>query len=125
VGGEWIVPIDMKRDNGNIYRLELWGQLRKSDLKTCEERLAGEIDRVGPVKLLFDLSGFEGWETRSDWNDLSFFVKHGDSIEQIAIVGDDKWKSQAMMFAGAGLRKAPVEYFPQGELTKARTWLSS
>jgi len=28
-------------------------------------------------------------------------------------------------FLGAGLRKAPVEYFPQGELTKARTWLSS
>jgi len=29
------------------------------------------------------------------------------------------------MFAGAGLRKASVEYFPESELTKARTWLSS
>lgn len=119
------MPIDMKREKDNIYLLEMWGQLRKSDLKTCEERLAGEINRVGPVKLLFNLTGFEGWEARSDWNDLSFYVKHGDSIQQIAIVGDDKWKSQAMMFAGAGLRKASVEYFPESELTQARTWLSS
>jgi len=119
------MPIDMQKEGENIYRLEIWGQLRKTELKKCEDQLAGEISRVGPVKLLFNLSGFEGWETRSDWNDLTFYVKHGDSIQQIAIVGDDKWKSQAMMFAGAGLRKAPVEFFPETALSQARTWLSS
>jgi hypothetical protein len=119
------MPIDLQKERDNIYRLEIWGQLRKAELKKCEEKLAGEISQVGPVKLLFNLAGFEGWETRSDWNDLTFFVKHGDSIQQIAIVGDDKWKNQAMMFAGAGLRKAPVEYFPEDALSTARTWLSS
>jgi len=119
------VPIDMKPEGKNVYLLEMWGQVKKAEFQKCEERLAGEIGRVGPVKLLFNLAGFEGWETRSDWNDLKFFIQHGDSIEQIAIVGDDKWKSQAMMFAGAGLRKAPVEYFPEDSLAKARTWLSA
>jgi len=119
------MPIDMKPEGKNVYLLEMWGQVKKSEFQKCEQRLAGEIGRVGPVKLLFNLTGFEGWETRSDWNDLKFFIQHGDSIEQIAIVGADKWKNQAMMFAGAGLRKAPVEYFPEAELTKARTWLSS
>ncbi len=120
-----IMPIDMKPDGKNTYLLEIWGQLKKAELKKCEERLAGEISRVGPVKLLFNLSDFQGWETRSDWNDLQFFIQHGDSIQQIAIVGNDKWKSQALMFAGAGLRKAPVEFFPEGAVAEARTWLSS
>jgi hypothetical protein len=84
----------MKPDGKNIYLLEIWGQLKKSELKKCEERLAGEISRVGPVKLLFNLSDFQGWETRSDWNDLQFFIQHGDSIQQIAIVGNDKWKAR-------------------------------
>lgn len=28
------------------------------------------------------------------------------------------------MFAAADLRRGPVEFFPEGELTKARAWLA-
>ena len=34
-----------------------------------------EMDRVGAVRLLFVLDGFEGWEPRDDWSDLSFYVE--------------------------------------------------
>ena len=86
-------------------------------------QLAAEIARIGPVRLLFLLQGFGGWEQGTEWNDLSFYVKHGDRIERIAIVGDERWQSEAMMFAAAGLRKAPVEFFPASDLERARAWL--
>jgi SpoIIAA-like len=118
------MPITLEHERDNVYRLEVRGILRKSDLDRCQDVLAGEIGRIGPVKLLFLLEGFEGWEPHADWNDLTFFVKHGDSIERIAIVGPERWRSPALMFAAADLRRAPVEFFPVDDAADARAWLS-
>ena len=71
------------------------------------------------------LDGFEGWDPRDDWRDLTFYVKHGAAIERIAIVGEERWRSEALMFAGADLRPAPVEFFAGDGLEPARAWLSA
>ena len=114
----------VQHERGNVYRLEIQGTLRKQDLERCQQWLIEEMDRVGPVRLLFLLEGFEGWAAQDDWRDLTFYVKHGDAIERIAIVGDERWRGEAMMFAGADLRKAPVEFFEVGSLSEARGWLA-
>jgi hypothetical protein len=119
------MPIRLEYEHGNIYRVELQGMLQQADFERCQERLAGEMQRTGPVKLLFVLEGFDGWDPRGRWNDLSFYVTHGDRIERIAIVGPERWRSHSMMFAGADLRRAPVEFFHENALADARTWLSS
>ena len=73
------------------------------------------------------LDGFEGWEPRDNWSDLTFDAKYSDCIDRIAIVGDERWRSEAPMFAGADLRRAPVEYFggSSREDGGARAWLSA
>ena len=114
----------VQHERGNVYRLEIQGTLRKQDLERCQQWLIEEMDRVGPVRLLFLLEGFEGWAAQDDWRDLTFYVKHGDAIERIAIVGDERWRGETMMFAGADLRKAPVEFFEVGSLSEARGWLA-
>lgn len=119
------MPIVMHHERDNIYRVEIRGTLRKRELDECQEALAGEMARSGPVKLLFMLLGFEGWEQQAAWNDLTFYVKYGDTIERIAIVGDERWRSQTLMFAGADLRKAPVEFFSENAAADARAWLSA
>lgn len=119
------MSIAMHNERGNVYRVEIRGILQKSDLERCEEQLAGEMTRVGPVRLLFVLTQFEGWEPRAVWNDLTFYVRRGDMIERIAIVGPERWRSESLMFAGADLRKAPVEYFTEEAAADARAWLSS
>jgi SpoIIAA-like len=117
--------VTMERERDNIYRVELQGTLRKTDFQRCQDQLKDEIGRVGPVRLLFTLRRFDGWERGQDWNDLSFFIQHGDNIERIAIVGPEQWRSQTLMFAGADLRRAPVEFFRDDAVHEARTWLSS
>src|SRR5262245_58513326 len=110
------MPMTMKHERDNVYRLELTGTLRKQDLDECQKHLADEMGRVGAVRLLFVLKGFIGWHAQSNWNDLSFYLKHGDRIERIAIVGPERWRNEALMFAGAELRKAPVEFFGEKAL---------
>ena len=120
------MPITVQHERANIYRLDVSGRLSKPEFDRCQESLAAEIRRIGRVRLLFVLSQFEGWDENPNWGDLSFYVTHGDSIDRIAIVGDDKWRSETLMFASADLRRAPVEFFSsQDALTEARTWLAA
>ena len=77
------------------------------------------------MRLLFVLADFEGWHPHDDWKDLTFYVTHGNQIERIAIVGDERWRSESLMFAGADLRTAPVEFFADDDLAGARAWLSA
>jgi SpoIIAA-like len=119
------MPIELHHERDNIFRIELRAKLRQAEFKGCQDQILHEVSRLGPVRLLFLLDGFEGWDSQDDWRDLSFFVRHGDSIARIAIVGDERWRDLALMFAAADLRKAPVEYFDERDLVKARSWLDA
>ena len=117
------LAVECERDN--VLRVDLRAKLRKVDLARCQQRLLAEMARIGPVRLLIVLDSFAGWDPDAPWNDLSCYVQNGDAIERIAIVGPDRWRRHMLMFAGADLRKAAVEYFPQEAAAEARAWLSS
>jgi hypothetical protein len=119
------MPASLRHESLNVFRLDIRGLLLKSELDACQRRLVEEFPRVGAVKLLVFLDDFEGWERGAAWNDLSFYAKHGNSIERIAIVGEERWRHVAMMFASADLRRAPVEFFREPHEAAARAWLSS
>ena len=118
------MPMTVQPDRDNIYRLELCGVLTTAELERCQGELLAEMDRIGLVKLLVVLEAFDGWEPGGRWNDLSFYIGHGDGIERIAIVGPERWRSETMMFAGADLRRAPVEFFTEDTVAEARAWLA-
>jgi hypothetical protein len=116
----------MQHEHANIYRWDVSGQLTKAEFDHCQASIAAEIERVGPVRLLFVLSQFEGWEKNPNWGDMSFYLAHGNSIDRIAIVADERWRTETLMFAAAGLRKAPVEFFCSlNALAEARGWLAA
>jgi hypothetical protein len=117
------VPITLNHERDNIYRLDIRGMLLKADFDLCQNALAAEIDRIGPVKLLIILDRFEGWERTAAWNDLTFYASHGGNIERIAIVGHERWRDHALMFAAVDLRSAPVQFFSLHMLPEARDWL--
>jgi hypothetical protein len=119
------MSISLHHERDNVFRVEMSGTLRKKEFESCETELAEQMRSTGPVRLLFVLKDFVGWENQAAWNDLTFYVKHGGQIERIAIVAEEQWRNQALLFAAAGLRRAPVEFFPQDNLAQARTWLSA
>ena len=108
---------------GSLKVLRITGLLKKSELDDVQ---ATVVDPLGPdshIKLLVTAEGFQGWERGADWGDLTFFSTYGDMIEKIAIVALPRWETDLMIFAAAGLRRAPVKFFPEGQLAQARAWL--
>jgi hypothetical protein len=119
------MPISLQNEGNHVFRLDLRGTLRQPELEQCQKRLIDDLQAGQAVRLLFVLNEFEGWEPDARWKDLSFYVRHGDSIERIAIVGPERWRSETLMFAGADLRRAPVVFFEEGALAEARAWLTA
>jgi hypothetical protein len=117
------VGITLQPEAGNVRVLRFTGLLRKAEVDTVQAAAAKQFEKLDTVKVLVVVENFEGWERGADWGDLSFFLKYGDRMEKIAIVGDPKWEEKLLMFAGAGFRKAPVKFFSSDKLTEARTWL--
>jgi hypothetical protein len=119
------MSIQLRSEDRDLYRVDIAGRLRGDEFAACQRELAKEIGYGRTVRLLIVLQAFEGWDGAETWSDLSFFVKYGNAIDRIAIVGDDVWRGAALMFAGADLRKGDVEYFEQHRLAAARAWLST
>jgi hypothetical protein len=119
------MPAELTHERDTIYRIDISGVLRHQELAECEQAMVAEIARVGAVRLLVVLVDFQGWATGTDWNDLSFYARYGDKIDRIALVGPEKWRTEALMFASADLRRAPVQYFTDADRSAAETWVAS
>ena len=119
-----LMAATIRPDGANCYRVDVTGLVSRSELEKVQAAAAQEIARVGKVRLLFVLDQFKGWQKGQGWGDMDFYEKHGQDIERIAIVGEEKWRDDALMFALADLRKAPTRYFLPAEFEQARTWLA-
>ena len=121
------MPTTFTLEDDGTRVLEIRGLLRKAELDRAQQQLLEHMTAEGirTVRLLVRLAAFEGWETDPLWNDLSFYIVHGDALERIAIVGDDRWRGEALMFAAADLRKGPVEFFTPDLEAEARAWLGA
>jgi hypothetical protein len=116
------MPFAFRHEHGDTYRLDLSGRLLNADAARCEAELSQALSAAGSIRLLCVLERFDGWDAGG--GSMNFYVKHGDAITRIAIVGDERWRGEAMMFALADLRRAPVKFFSAAELPQARHWLS-
>jgi SpoIIAA-like len=117
------MPVQIQYQTNDICVLRISGILKRSEFGAEEKALARHIDTGLKPCLLVILENFEGWEGGANWNDLDFYISHGRKISKIAIVAERRWEPLALAFAGAGVRRTPVKFFPPNELEQARSWL--
>ena len=119
------MPAEIDYESDDVCVLRVSGIWKRSDFAEAQKEVAQKIDAGAQPRVLAILENFEGWERGADWNDLDFLVSHSDQIAKVAIVAEPQWEVQALAFAGAGVRKAPVQFFPPDQLAQARTWITS
>jgi hypothetical protein len=116
------MSMEMRVEGQGLLVARIHGILRRSELDEGQGAAAKMIRQVGKISALILLEGFQGWERRDEWSDMSFLFEHDNDIEKIALVGQEKWRDEALMFAGAGLRHSAVRYFNDAD--EARAWLA-
>ena len=113
------------KESEDLFVIHVKGTLTFEDQKEIENKGREQIDRSQKVKLLVLADQFTGWGKEGDWGDLTFKYEYDPYIEKIAVVADEKWRDQILMFLGVGRRQASVEFFFPGETDDARDWLQS
>jgi len=119
------MSVTFTKESENLIVVHIKGTLTFEDLKEVQSKGSDEIDRSGKVKMLILAEQFSGWGKEGDWGDLTFMYEYDPYIEKIAVVTNEKWKGEILMFLGAGRRQAAVEFFLDGREEDARDWLQS
>ena len=119
------MPVEIIDASRKLVQVKIRGVLTKADHERIMQAAKEAIAREGKIRALIILEGFEGWARHEDWGDVSFMMEEGQQIEKMAIVGDEKWRDDALAFTAKGFRPTAIEFFPSSRLNEAHTWVSS
>jgi hypothetical protein len=115
---------EILNNQGDTLVFKITGKLAQSEFAAAQKDAAEILQKGGTKHLLILAENFEGWG-KGNWGDLSDQITMEPHIDRMAIVGEEKWRSLALLFAGKGIRRVPIEYFAPAELAQAQAWLHS
>lgn len=117
------MPIQLNEENGGkIVVVHVTGKLEKADYKSFVPAFEGLVRQHGKLRLLFDMTGFHGWDAGALWEDIKLDSKHFGDIERCAMVGEKRWQKGMAMFCKP-FTTATIRYFDHADEAEARTWL--
>jgi hypothetical protein len=118
------MPIQLNEKNGGkVLVVHVNGKLAKSDYEHFVPEFEQLVRQHGKLSMLFDMTGFHGWEASALWEDTKFAVKHFADIERLAMVGEKKWQ-QGMAAFCKPFTTATIRYFDHAEVAEAQKWLA-
>ena len=105
------MPIQTNQPGGgNFLNVHVSGILSQADYTQFVpefERLAGQRLKL---RVLFDMTGFHGWEAAARWEEIKFDLKHLADFERFAMVGAMQWQHVMAIFCKP-FTKEKMQYF--------------
>jgi hypothetical protein len=112
-------------DASGLLSIRISARLSEAELAALQAAAAAAIAGHGRIRVLVHATQFAGWAEGGLWNDFSLQEANDMHVERMAIVGEERWRDQALLFTSAGLRPFPIRYFVPAELSAARGWLAT
>lgn len=105
-----------------VLHVRVSGRLTDPDYRQFVPELEALLVRHDAVRLLVEMADFHGWSAGALWDDFKVYLKHGNQIERMAIVGEKRWQEWMARLARPFLR-SQVMYFDQAQSGEARRWI--
>jgi hypothetical protein len=117
------MPIQLSEESGgSVLVIRVSGKLLGEDYAQFVPEFDRLVRQHGKLRVLFDMTGFHGWEVSAAWEDFKFGVKHFSDITRLAMIGEKKWQ-QGMAIFVKPFTKAAVRYFDHADAAEAKKWL--
>jgi hypothetical protein len=97
------ISIAIKRAKKRIFiEIAMLGKLKHEDYQIFVPMIDRALKEAKgmEVDLLIDMREFRGWELLAAWDDMKFGLKHRNSFDKMAIVGNKKWEEIATKMMG-------------------------
>ncbi len=112
----------LPESEGKVVGVRAEGALSDADYKEFLPKLEEIIAAHGPIRMLVDMRGFEGWEPMAAWDDFAFGMTHWTDFECIALVGDKTWEEMSAKLFNV-LMKGEVRFFDLADKDAAWRWV--
>ena len=117
------MPIQLNEENGGkMLVVHVSRKLAAADYEHFVPEFERLVREHGKVSVLFNMTGFHGWEAGALWEDTKFAFKHFADIERLAMVGEKRWQHGMATFCKP-FTKATIRYFDHADAAEARKWL--
>jgi hypothetical protein len=117
------MPIQLDEENeGRILVVHVSGKLTRADYVNFVPEFERLVLVHGKIRLLFDMTGFSGWDAGAAWEDFKIGIHHFSDIERLAMVGEKKWQHGMAIFCQP-FTGATLRYFDRADAAEARKWL--
>ncbi|HVT98203.1 MAG TPA: STAS/SEC14 domain-containing protein [Acidobacteriaceae bacterium] len=116
------MPIKIEDGTDDIVEIRAIGKLTKEDFTAFVPEFEGRVRRLGKLRVLFDITSFDGWQPDGIWEEIKFDWKHNSDYRRLAVVGDEKWQ-HLLVTAFKPFTFAEVRYFSLPQSDQARQWL--
>ena len=108
--------------DGKVLTIQVSEKLTAEDYDRFVPQTKRLIQQHGPIRILFDMQDFHGWQLAALWKDIKFDLSHFKDIERLAMVGDKKWEQWMATFCRP-FTAAKIRYFDRSDADAARDWI--
>lgn len=105
-----------------VFAFKAVGRLTHDDYQSFLPKLEDLLEKEGRISVLLELENFHGWDMEAAMDDYRFGMKHQDSFERIAIVGDKRWEKWIAVLSKPFV-DADVRFFAADEMDQAWDWV--
>lgn len=117
------MPIQIKQDSDDVIVIRALGKVVQGDYPLFTAQFERITRENGKLRVLFDMTEFDGWDPEGIWEEAKFDIQHNSDIRRLAVIGGKKWHHTLVMVLKP-FAAAEVHYFHPGELDNARHWLT-
>jgi hypothetical protein len=94
------MPVQLnEEDGGKMLVVHVSGKLAKADYEHFVPEFERLVWQQSKLRVLFDMTGFHGWDAGALWEDIKFDIKHFADIERLAMSetrsGSMAWRPSA------------------------------
>ncbi|TMP37238.1 STAS/SEC14 domain-containing protein [Pseudoalteromonas rubra] len=117
------ISVDTERVNGDLLMsFTALGRVNHSDYMAIKAVIDSALRAaVGQkIRVLVDVTEFEGWELHAAWDDVALAQRHSHDFYKIAVLGNSRWQKLAAM-VGNWFVEGESRYFE--EKGQALSWL--
>ncbi|MCF6766626.1 STAS/SEC14 domain-containing protein [Thiotrichales bacterium 19S3-7] len=111
-------------DNGKYLHINVSGKLTHQDyIQFLIPTLEDAISKYGKLRLILEVSNFNGWELQAAWDDFVTGIKHRKDFKKVAIVGEAKWQELLTKLFSIFI-SAEMRFFANDDFQAATKWIS-
>lgn len=119
------MPITWNEKNGGkVLEVEMRGKLGDKDYRGFMLEFDRLVQQHGKLRVLFEMSDFQGWDAGGLWDEFKFDVKHFSHVERVAMVGDKQWQKGMSILCQIFI-PTKFRHFSHAAMDDARNWIDS